>query len=153
MARGKVLVFSGCNSHPATGSLQPVAIGAAVEETKPSEPSRQMCRFGDAASRQAVTRVNIERPRNDQCGRRPCTRMGKAAAAGDEWETGGIGRPTSDQNPAGHRGNDDGMSVQGDQRNTGNPIGEGRSPSTRRPRGTGWTASGNGEAHSTVEPG
>ena len=53
--RGKVLVFSGCNSHPATGSLQPVAIGAAVEETKPSEPSRQMYRFGDAASRQAVT--------------------------------------------------------------------------------------------------
>jgi transposase len=29
--REKVLVFSGCNSHPATGSLQPVAIGAAVE--------------------------------------------------------------------------------------------------------------------------
>src|SRR5207248_10508010 len=53
--RGKVLIFSGCNSHPATGSLQPVAIGAAVEATKPSEPSRQMCRFGDAASRQAVT--------------------------------------------------------------------------------------------------
>ena len=58
--RGKVLVFSGCNSHPATGSLQPVAIGAAVEVAKPSEPSRQMCRFGDAASRQAVTRVNVE---------------------------------------------------------------------------------------------
>ena len=59
-AAKKVLVFSGCNSHPATGSLQPVAIGAAVEVTKPSEPSRQMCRFGDAASRQAVTRVNVE---------------------------------------------------------------------------------------------
>ena len=56
----QVLIFSGCNSHPATGSLQPVAIGAAVEVTKPSEPSRQMCRFGDAASRQAVTRVNVE---------------------------------------------------------------------------------------------
>ena len=56
----RCLVFSGCNSHPATGSLQPVAIGAAVEVTKPSEPSRQMCRSGDAASRQAVTRVNVE---------------------------------------------------------------------------------------------
>ena len=56
----KVLVSSGCNSHPATGSLQPVAIGAAVEVTKSSEPSRQMCRLGDAASRQAVTRVNVE---------------------------------------------------------------------------------------------
>jgi len=32
--RGKVLVFSGCNSHPATGSLQPVAIGAVVEGNK-----------------------------------------------------------------------------------------------------------------------
>ena len=31
------LAFSGCNSHPATGSLQPVAIGAAVEVTKPVE--------------------------------------------------------------------------------------------------------------------
>jgi hypothetical protein len=41
----KVLIFSGCNSHPATGSLQPVAIGAAVEETKPSEPSRQTGRY------------------------------------------------------------------------------------------------------------
>jgi len=50
----EVLVFSGCNSHPATGSLQPVAIGAAVKVTKPSEPSRQTGRFGDSASRQAV---------------------------------------------------------------------------------------------------
>ena len=50
----QVLVFSGCNSHPATGSLQPVAIGVAVEVTKPSEPSRQTGRFGDSASRQAV---------------------------------------------------------------------------------------------------
>src|SRR5580700_7351921 len=56
----KVLIFCGCKSHPATGSLQPVAIGAAVEVTKPSEPSRQMYRFGDAASRQVVTRVNVE---------------------------------------------------------------------------------------------
>ena len=56
----RCMVFSGCNSHPATGSLQPVAIGAAVEVTKPSEPSRKMCRLGDAASRQAVTRVNVE---------------------------------------------------------------------------------------------
>jgi hypothetical protein len=51
----KVLIFSKWNSCPATGSLQPVAIGAAVEVTKPSEPSRQMGRFGDSASRQAVT--------------------------------------------------------------------------------------------------
>ena len=31
-----------------------------MEVTKPSEPSRQMYRFGDAASRQVVTRVNVE---------------------------------------------------------------------------------------------
>ena len=40
--REKVLVSSGCNSHPATGSLQPVAIGAAVEPFVPpsAAPSR-----------------------------------------------------------------------------------------------------------------
>src|SRR5271157_5364448 len=38
----QVLVFSGCNSHPATGSLQPVAIGAGVEPIVPpsAAPSR-----------------------------------------------------------------------------------------------------------------
>src|SRR5215471_10156799 len=46
MRREKVLVFSRCNSYPATGSLQPVAIGAAVEVTKPSKPSRQTRGFG-----------------------------------------------------------------------------------------------------------
>src|SRR5271165_129005 len=49
------------------------------------------------------------------------TNMGKAAVAGEERETGGIGRPTSDQNPAGHRGNDDGMSVHGDPTQHGKP--------------------------------
>ena len=41
----KVLIFSGCSSHPATEALQPVAIGATVEETKPSEASRQTGRY------------------------------------------------------------------------------------------------------------
>ena len=36
--REKALDFSGCNPRPGTGSLHPVAIGAAVKETKPSEP-------------------------------------------------------------------------------------------------------------------
>ncbi len=42
--REKVLVSSGCNSHPATGSLQPVAIGAAVEPFVPpsAAPSRSV---------------------------------------------------------------------------------------------------------------
>ena len=110
----------GCNSHLASWSLQPVAIGAAVEVTKPSEPSRQMCRFGDAASRQAVTRVNVEQASKCRCGRRPCSKMGKAAAAG-EYVNGRNRLFHERPDPAGHRGNDDGMSVQGDQRNTGNP--------------------------------
>jgi len=37
--RGKALVNSGCKSRPGTGSLHPVAIEAAVEVTKPLEPS------------------------------------------------------------------------------------------------------------------
>src|SRR5512142_3482444 len=36
-------------------SLQPVAIGAAVEATKPPKPSMQRIASGDPASRQAVT--------------------------------------------------------------------------------------------------
>ena len=39
----KVLIFSGCNSHPATGPLQPVPRPGSKrrgEETKPSKPSR-----------------------------------------------------------------------------------------------------------------
>jgi hypothetical protein len=61
--REKAWVFSGCNSRPAKGSLQPVRlgrIGAAVEVTKPSKPSRQTSCFSRAARRQAVTRVNVE---------------------------------------------------------------------------------------------
>jgi dipeptidyl aminopeptidase/acylaminoacyl peptidase len=39
--RGKAWIFSGCKSRPASQSLQPVAIGAAVEATKPPEPSME----------------------------------------------------------------------------------------------------------------
>ena len=39
MRREKALDFSGCNSRPGTGSLHPVAIEAAAEVTKLSEPS------------------------------------------------------------------------------------------------------------------
>ena len=39
--REKALDFSGCNSRPGTGSLHPVAIEAAVEVTKLSEPSME----------------------------------------------------------------------------------------------------------------
>ena len=46
--------------------------------------------------------------------------MGKAAVAGYR-ETVGIGRPASDQDPAGHRGIDDGMSVNGEATQHGKP--------------------------------
>ena len=40
---------------PGNWSLQPVAIGAAVEVTKPSKPSMERIAIGDSASKQAVT--------------------------------------------------------------------------------------------------
>jgi hypothetical protein len=39
--RAKARISSGCESRPDNWSLHPVAIGAAVEVTKPSKPSRQ----------------------------------------------------------------------------------------------------------------
>ena len=119
--RVKVLVFSGCKSRLATGSLRPGAIGAAVEVTKPSKPSRQMCRLGDAASRQAVMRSERQAGlETSNVGADLAQRWGRPPSLGMMGEA-GIGRTTSDQNPAGHRGNDDGMSVHGEERNTGNP--------------------------------
>jgi hypothetical protein len=56
--RGKARIFSGCKSRPDNWSLHPVAIGAAVEATKPSKPSRQRATLGGSANRQAATRVN-----------------------------------------------------------------------------------------------
>ena len=51
--REKSLCFNGCKSRPAFGSLQPVAIEAAVEVTKPSEPSMERIarRFREQAGR------------------------------------------------------------------------------------------------------
>ena len=53
--RERRLVHSGCKSHPGTGSFRPVAIGAAVEVTKPLKPPVEEGRIGDSASVQAVT--------------------------------------------------------------------------------------------------
>jgi hypothetical protein len=75
--------FSGCNSHPATESLQPVAIGAAVEVTKPSKPSRKRVarRRGELAGRNvSERRAGLE---NLDCGSRPIRHLGKAAVVGD----------------------------------------------------------------------
>jgi hypothetical protein len=56
----KVLIFSGCNSHPATGSLQPVAIEATRGGNETVGAFETDGSLGDSASRQAVTRVNVE---------------------------------------------------------------------------------------------
>ena len=58
MRREKSGIFSGCESRLANGSLRPVAIEAAVEVTKPSEPSRQRTawRCGDPAGRNVSER-------------------------------------------------------------------------------------------------
>ena len=53
--RERRLVHSGCKSHPGTGSFHPVAIGAAVEVTKPLKPPMKEGREDDSASVQAVT--------------------------------------------------------------------------------------------------
>ena len=45
---------------PGKRSLQPVAIGAAVEVTKLPKPSMERVASGDSANRQAVTRVYAE---------------------------------------------------------------------------------------------
>ena len=59
--REKVWFFSGCKSHPASLVVfQPVAIQAAVEATKPSEPWVERVRYADSARERAVTRVNAE---------------------------------------------------------------------------------------------
>ena len=95
-----------------TRSLQPVAIEAVAEATKPSEPSRKRVVSDDSASSQAVTRVNVEQ-----------------ASKGMTWEPTrlyiGEGRrrwgneahaSRSDPNQRSHRGNDDGMRTNGEHR-------------------------------------
>jgi hypothetical protein len=50
----KVLIFNGCNSHPASGSLQPVAIEATRGGNETVGAFETDGSLGDSASRQAV---------------------------------------------------------------------------------------------------
>ena len=66
-------------------SLQPVAIGAAAEVTKPSKPSRPRAAFGrlgEQAGRNASERHAS--PETRRCGSRPGCYTGKAAVSGDQ---------------------------------------------------------------------
>ncbi len=139
MRRGKARIFSGCNSRPATRSLQPVAIGAAVEATKPPEPSMQRVASGDSASRQAVTRVNAEQAPKGLMWEPTRRRNGEGRS---HWETGGH-TPRSDSNQWSHRGIGDGMSAEEIRRNTGNldrwrRVTSNRTPARDRPGRAGW---------------
>jgi hypothetical protein len=93
--REKVRIFSGSQSRPAFGSLQPVAIGAAAEVTKPPEPSIQRAVL---RPREQVDRNASElpmRPRNSRRGSRPIPDMGKDDVAGEQgtgWNTPAHGR-------------------------------------------------------------
>jgi len=53
--REKVMVHSGSQTRPGTGSFHPVAIRAAVEATRPLKPLVQKVAKGDQVSKQAVT--------------------------------------------------------------------------------------------------
>src|SRR5262249_50335243 len=92
--REKASIFSGCKSRPATQSLQPVAIGAAVEATRPPKPSMQRVASVDSASRQAIKRVNAEQASKGLTGRRARPENGEGRR---HWGTGGH-TPRSDTN-------------------------------------------------------
>ena len=98
-------------------SLQPVAIGAAVEATKPPKPSMQRVASGDSASRQAVTRVNAEQAPKGLTWEP--TRRGNGEGR-RHWGTGGH-TPRSDANQWSHRGIGDGMPAHGDPTQHGKP--------------------------------
>src|SRR6185312_3601546 len=79
--RGKARIFSGCDSRPDNWSLHPVAIGAAVEATKPSKPSRKRATLGGSANRQAATRVNaVQAPKQPDVGADPVALWGRPSS-------------------------------------------------------------------------
>jgi hypothetical protein len=86
--REKARVFSGCKSRPDNWSLHPVAIGAAVEATKPSKPSRQRAALGGSASRQAATQVNAgQASKQGDVGADPVATRGRPPSLGTEGST------------------------------------------------------------------
>jgi hypothetical protein len=100
-----------------TQSLQPVAIGAAVEATKPPEPSRKTGRSSDSASSQAVTRVNVEQAPKGLMWKPTRPQYGEGRSPwGNEARA-----SRSDINQGFHRGNDDGMRAHGEPRQHGKP--------------------------------
>jgi hypothetical protein len=89
--REKVWFFSGCKSHPASLVVfHPVAIQAAVEATKPSEPWVERVRYADSARERAVTRVNVEQaPKTGNAGADHVPRLGRPPDATTNSRCGG----------------------------------------------------------------
>jgi hypothetical protein len=104
-----------------------------VEVTKPSKPSRKMGRIGDPASKQAVTRVNVEQSSKSLMGR-PTMTLGWEGRRGRRKE--GVLEETaltSDRSRPLPRGSDDGMFAYGDPTQHGKPRRWRRVPANRQP--------------------
>jgi len=100
---------------PGKGSLQPVAIGAAVEVTKLPKPSMERVASGDSASRRAVTGVNAE-----QASKRVMWEPTQQMSGEGRRHRFSLGERRQSLLWS-HRGNGDGTSAQGDQTQHGKP--------------------------------
>src|SRR5262249_28300725 len=86
--RAKARISSGCDSRPDNWSLHPVAIGAAVEGTKTSKPSRQRGASGGSAGRQAATEGNaVQDPEQPDVGADPVAIRGRPSSRETEGVT------------------------------------------------------------------
>lgn len=129
---------------PGSWSLQPVAIGAAVEATKPSEPLIQRVALGDSASMQAETRVNAEQASKQGLWEPTRLEFGEGRRLRTRRAT-ACGGPTGVLASA--------CMKEGSVRNTGSPSGAGACPATDSPRGSGRAVWGGGEVRSSEEAG
>ena len=123
---------------PGKGSLQPVAVGAAMEVTKSSKPSMNQDRISDSANRQAVTRVNAE-----QASKKVMREPTRPSHAEGRRGPGPTSRATDLGRPAGVVAT--ACLQEETQRNTGSPGSDDTlvgCPSTSDPRGSGLGCAG-----------
>jgi hypothetical protein len=86
--RVKVLVFSGCESHPASWSFSPVAVQATGEVTNGSKPWMAKGRLATQRASRAVTKVNaVQAPKTGIAGADPPSLQGKATAVASRGMT------------------------------------------------------------------
>src|SRR4051794_41893027 len=86
--RAKARIFSGCKPRPDNWSLHPVAIGAAVEATKPSEPSRPRAALAARRAGRAQREGTPSKPRkNPVWGATPVLHGGSRRPLGHQGAT------------------------------------------------------------------